>query len=61
MVGGVLAGIIGLMVGVNADTVVWVGVIGAVVVFAVLLVTTLASVPRDQATMESRFPAPEND
>ena len=58
MVGGVLAGILGLLVGVSGELAVWIGVIGGVIVFAVLLVATLGSVPRAQAGMEARFPAP---
>lgn len=58
MVGGVLAGIIGLLLGISGDAAVWVGVIGAVVVFVILVVATFGLVPRAQAGMESRFPAP---
>ncbi len=58
MVGGVLAGIIGLLMGASGDTAVWIGVIGAVAVFVILVVATFGTVPRIQAGMEVRFPAP---
>lgn len=58
MVGGVLTGVLGLLVGVSGDAAVWIGVAGAVVVFVVLVVVTFGSVPRVQAGMEARFPAP---
>jgi hypothetical protein len=58
MVGGVLAGILGLLFGVSGEMAVWIGVIGGVLVFVVLLVATVGSVPRAQAGMEARFPAP---
>lgn len=61
MVGGVLAGILGLLAGVSGDMAVWVGVVGAIVTFAVLMRATLGSVPRHQAGMDSRFPAPGAD
>ena len=60
MVGGVLAGILGLLFGVSGEMAVWIGVIGGVVVFALLLVATMGSVPRTQAGMVARFPAPES-
>ena len=61
MVGGVLAGILGLLFGMSGDAAVWIGVIGAVVVFVLLVVVTFGTVPRVQAGLEARFPAPETD
>ncbi|MEO8247561.1 MAG: hypothetical protein ABI622_10630 [Chloroflexota bacterium] len=58
MVGGVLAGILGLLFGVTGEMAMWIGVGGGVLVFVILLVTTMGSVPRTQAGMEVRFPAP---
>jgi hypothetical protein len=57
MVGGVLAGILGLLFGMTGDGAVWVGVIGAAAVFVVLVIATFGTVPRVQAGMESLFPA----
>jgi hypothetical protein len=57
MVGGVFVGVIGLMVGVSGGLAVWLGVGGAVVLFALLLASTLGSVPDQQETMPAMFPA----
>lgn len=60
MVGGVLAGVLALIVGIGADgSAVWIGVGGAVVVFVLLLVSTVGRVPREQARLPSLFPSPE--
>jgi hypothetical protein len=58
MVGGVLAAVLGLILGVSGVLAVWIGVGGAVLVFAALLVLTVGSVPRHQASMTVLFPAP---
>jgi len=59
MVGGVFAAILALVVGVPGELAVWIGVAGAVLVFLLLLVLTVGSVPRHQAEMTVLFPAPE--
>jgi hypothetical protein len=59
MVGGVLAGIIGLLMGASGDAAVWIGLIGGVIVFVLLVVATFGLVPRAQAGMDARFPAPD--
>jgi hypothetical protein len=61
MVGGVLAAVLSLIIGVTGAPVVWIGVGGAVLVFAGLLVLTVGSVPGNQASMTVLFPAPEPD
>jgi hypothetical protein len=61
MVGGVLAAVLSLIAGASGVLAVWIGVGGAVVVFAALLVLTVGSVPRHQASMTVLFPAPEAD
>jgi hypothetical protein len=58
MVGGVLAAVLSLIVGVTGPLAVWIGVGGAVLVFAGLLVLTVGSVPAHQASMTVMFPAP---
>ena len=58
MVGGILAAVLGLIIGVSGELAVWVGVGGFVLVFAILMVTTLGSVVRNQATLGVLFPAP---
>ena len=58
MVGGVLAAVLGLILGVSGVLAVWMGVGGAVLVFAALLALTAGSVPRHQASMTVLFPAP---
>lgn len=59
MVGGILAAVLGLILGVPGELAVWVGVAGAVVVFVVLLVLTTGSVTRHQSTMPAKYPAPD--
>jgi hypothetical protein len=58
MVGGVLAAVLSMIIGVTGALVVWIGVGGAVLVFAGLLVSTVGSVPAYQASMTVMFPAP---
>lgn len=61
MVGGVLAAVLGLILGGPDGLAVWIGVGGAVLVFAILLLVTAGSVPRHQATLTVLFPAPESE
>ena len=61
MVGGVLAAVLSLIVGVSGALVVWIGVGGAVLVFAGLLMLTVGSVPAHQASMTVLFPAPASE
>ena len=58
MVGGVLVAVISLILGADGGAALWIGVVGAVVVFVALVVFTLWAVPREQAKLEARFPAP---
>jgi hypothetical protein len=60
MVGGVLAAVLGLIVGVSGGLAVGFGVGGFVLVFALLMVLTLGDVPRNQANLGVRFPAPKD-
>ena len=59
MVGGVLAGVLGLIFGVPGDLAVWIGMAGAVLVFGLIVILTAGRVPRHQATLGVLFPAPE--
>ena len=59
MVGGVLAAVLGLLFGVSGDLAVWIGLAGGVIVFVVIVVSTLGSVPRHQERLGVLFPAPE--
>jgi len=61
MVGGVLAAVLGLLMGVSGDQAVWVGLGGGVLVFAILLVLTTGAITRDQAALPALFPASEQD
>ena len=58
MVGGVFIAVISLILGVPGGFTVWIGVAGALVVFAVIAALTVGSVPRHQAQMSVKFPAP---
>jgi hypothetical protein len=57
MVGGILAAVLGLIIGVSGGLAVWVGVGGFVLVFVLLLVFTTGSIPRNQAALGVLFPA----
>ena len=59
MVGGVLVAVISLILGATAGAALLVGGVGAIVVFLVILVVTLSAIPRHQAQLEVRFPAPD--
>ena len=59
MVGGVLAAVLGLILGVPGEPAVWVGVAGAALVFTILAVLTTGSVVRHQSTMPAVYPAPD--
>ena len=61
MVGGVLAAVLGLLIGVSGDLAVWIGIGGGLIVFVAILVTTLGSVPRHQERLGVLFPAPEDE
>ena len=61
MVGGVLAAVLALLVGIDGGVAVWIGVGGGVLVFATLLALTVGAVPRHQAKLGTLFPAPRND
>lgn len=61
MVGGVLAAVLGLLVGVPGGLAVWVGSGGAVLVFAILVLLTTGAVTRHQATLPALFPAAAPD
>lgn len=61
MVGGVFAAVLALIIGITGALAVWIGVGGAVLVFAALLILTVGSVPRSQATMTVMFPAPPRE
>jgi hypothetical protein len=61
MVGGVFAAVLSLIIGVSAGMAVWVGVGGAILVFVLLVVLTFGSVPRHQAALTARFPAPRGE
>jgi hypothetical protein len=61
MVGGILAAVLSLVLGATGGLPVWIGVAGAVVVFAVLAVMTTGSIARNQSALPVMFPAPAQD
>jgi hypothetical protein len=61
MIGGVLAAVLGLIIGVSGELAVWIGLGGGVLTFVALLVPTLGSVPRHQAGLGALFPAPKEE
>jgi hypothetical protein len=58
MVGGVLAAVLGLIIGVSGELAVWIGLGGGVLVFVVLAAATFGYIPRHQAELGVLFPAP---
>ena len=58
MVGGVLAAVIGLIVGVSGGMAVWIGLGGFALVFGLLVILTLGTIPRYQEGLTVLFPAP---
>lgn len=61
MVGGVLAAVLGLLVGISGGQALWVGLGGGALVFVGLIVVTTGSVTRDQETLPALFPASAQD
>ena len=57
MVGGVLAAVLGLILGVSGELAVWIGLGGGVLVLIAIFAATLGSVPRTQASLRALFPA----
>jgi hypothetical protein len=57
MVGGVLAGVVALLLGIAGGAAIWIGVAGAVAVFVAIAVATFGSVPKHQAGLKALFPA----
>ena len=57
MVGGVLASVIGLLVGTSGGLAVWIGLGGGLLVFGLIVLFTFGAVPRQQQAMASIFPA----
>jgi hypothetical protein len=61
MVGGVLAAVLSLLIGIAGDLAVWIGVAGGVVVFAILYVMTAGIVTGHQEKLTALFPAPDTE
>ena len=58
MVGGVLATVVAMLVGVDGGLSIWVGVAGWLLVLVAVFLYTGLSVLREQARFEARFPTP---
>lgn len=61
MVGGVLAAVLGLIIGVDGGLAIWIGVVCTLLVIAAIAAVAMASVPRHQAALLALFPAPERE
>jgi hypothetical protein len=61
MVGGVLAAVLGLILGASGGASVWIGIGGGVLVFAAIVVFTFGGVPRQQQALKASFPANSPD
>ncbi len=59
MVGGILAAVLSLILGVTGGLPVGIGLAGAAAVFAILAVVTTGSITRQQESMPVMFPGPE--
>ena len=58
MLAGVEIGVVARLLGVDTTAAVWLAVIGAVLIFALLLAATALRVQHNQARLPARFPAP---
>jgi len=61
MVGGVLIAVVSLMIGVVGEIAIWVGLIGAVVVFTLIALATVGTVPKHQDSLKVLFPRPASE
>jgi hypothetical protein len=61
MVGGVLAAVLSLLIGIAGGLAVWIGVGGGVLVFAILYVMTAGTVTGHQEKLTALFPAPDTE
>ena len=57
MVGGVLAAVLSLLIGVAGDLAVWIGVGGGVLVFVAIVLFTTGAITRHQYDLTVMFPA----
>ena len=60
MVGGVLAGVVALMLGVSGGLAVWIGVAGAMLVLLALVLLTTGSIAKEQEKLGAIFPATQD-
>jgi hypothetical protein len=58
MVGGVLVTVLAMLIGVDGDASIWIGVAGGVIILAGLIAYALASIAREQARFVALFPTP---
>lgn len=59
MVGGVLAAVLGLLMGAPGGSAVWIGLGGGVVVLGLIVVLTFGAISRTQTEVTALFPAPD--
>ena len=58
MLGGVLVCVINLLIGLATEVAVWIGLASALVIFLAMVAITRRDILRNQAALETRFPAP---
>ncbi len=58
MVGGVFTAVVSIILGATGGLPIWLGVAGGVILFALIVVATTGAVPRHQAALGTKFPAP---
>jgi hypothetical protein len=61
MVAGVLASVLAMLIGVDAGTAIWIGVVGGLMALAGLIAYTATTIPRETARLTARFPTPETE
>jgi hypothetical protein len=61
MVGGVLATVVAMLVGVDGGASIWIGVVGGVVVLTSLIAYTAIAITREQTNIPALFPSPAAD
>jgi hypothetical protein len=61
MVGGVLATVLAMLIGLDGGASIWIGVAGGVIVLAALIAYAAVTIPREQARFTALFPTPSAD
>lgn len=61
MVGGVLAAVIAMLIGVDGGASTWIGLVGGVLMLVALIAYSVVTIPRESGRLTARFPTPTGD